>query len=110
MATIKARCNICESNLILNEHDVRIRYCSDTYVMEYLFTCPECKMSTLKKLQPKISTLLISVGVEIETWSLPKELSEHDSDDEPIQLEDVETFHDQIDNTEIFLEELDKLK
>jgi len=109
MAVIKAKCSSCEARLNLTQNDLKIRYCSDTFVMEYLFICPMCKRATLRKLQPKVSDLLIAAGVEIETWNLPEELSEPKSG-EPIQLEDVETFHDKIDDEEIFLEELSRLK
>ncbi len=75
MPTIRATCTDC-GDVELTTSDVRVRVCIEDNSGSYLFRCPHCLMAVVKPAEPRIVDLLVSSGVELNTWRLPAELFE----------------------------------
>ncbi len=91
MPTIRATCSDC-GDVELTTADVRVRVCLDDSAGSYLFRCPTCRMAVVKPAEPRIVDLLVASGVELSTWSLPRELSEPKLG-EPLTHDDLLDFH-----------------
>ena len=75
MATVRASCIDCGDIELTNE-DIVVRVCLDDDRAECRFTCPACKMTTVKATDSRTVDLLISAGALMDTWVLPAELYE----------------------------------
>ena len=75
MATIRASCETC-GDVELTTADVRVRVCINDNRSEYSFRCPDCHMTVVKGAEPRTVDLLVASGVQMDTWSLPAELTE----------------------------------
>lgn len=91
MATIRASCPTC-GDVELTTADVRVRVCINDDRGEYSFRCPVCTMTVVKPAEPRTIDLLVASGVEMDTWTLPAELSEPRSG-LPISHDDLLDFH-----------------
>jgi hypothetical protein len=84
---IRATCERCgDIRLPASEFIVRVR--EGMTDGEYRFKC-KCGFIVLKYCPANIVTLLLSSGVEKETWELPLELIEHPSDDGTLSEDDL---------------------
>ena len=66
--------------------------CTSTEQGEYRFTCPVCDAVVVKAAEQRTIDLLVAAGVEMTTWSLPREMFEPRSG-EPISHDDLIDFH-----------------
>lgn len=92
MATIRASCPTC-GDVELTTADVRVRVCTNDDRGEYSFRCPICRMTVLKRAEPRTIDLLVASGVALDTWSLPAELYERRGGGAPISHDDLLDFH-----------------
>ncbi len=107
MATIRASCETC-GDVELTTADVRVRVCIDDNRGEYSFSCPACHMTVVKPAEPRTIDLLVASGVEMDTWTLPAELSEPRAG-QPISHDDLLEFHDQLHDASSWDEALEHL-
>ena len=91
MATIRASCPTC-GDVELTTRDVTVSVCSTNNQGSYAFQCPSCRLAVSKPAEPRIVDLLVSSGVKMTVWRMPAELDE-DRDGEPIDYDDLLTFH-----------------
>jgi hypothetical protein len=91
MATIRASCGEC-GDVELTSADLTVRVCRDDSSGTYSFTCPHCTKVVVKAAEARIVELLVTSGVQLTTWSLPKELGER-PDGDPIDHDDLLDFH-----------------
>lgn len=93
MALIRANCNEC-GDVELRSRDILVRTCLDTYVSEYNFKCPVCRMVEVKPANDQIVDILTAAGCRVESWSMPKELTERDNVSGPIiTVDDIIDLH-----------------
>jgi hypothetical protein len=77
MTTIKASCPIC-GDVELTPAQVRLVVCSEIEWSYYAFVCPRCQDEVRKPADEEIMALLVSGGVDAQTWEIPAEaLEEH---------------------------------
>jgi uncharacterized Zn finger protein len=93
MATIRASCPDC-GDVELTTGDMTVRVCADDQRGSYAFRCPSCSMAVTKTAEPRIVDLLVSSGVEMQTWSLPLELREARPVGDPFSHDDLLAFHE----------------
>ncbi len=94
MATIRATCPTCD-DIELTTRDLRVEVCSDTNQGSYTFRCPRCHMAVCKQAEPRIIDLLVSSGVKMCVWRLPRELAEARTKvGEPFTWNNVLEFHE----------------
>ncbi len=91
MATIRATCVEC-GDVEMTSDEVVVRVCTDDNRGSYTFRCPRCGAAVAKAAEPHIVELLVSSGVRLDRWSLPRELHERRSG-EPISHDDLLDFH-----------------
>lgn len=85
---IKATCQRC-GDVELEPSQVELRICSIPDRSVYAFTCPSCRTSVLKPAaDPRVVTLLRSVGVPSVGWEFPVELNER-RDGPPLTGDDL---------------------
>ena len=73
---VKATCPSC-GDVELTPADLELRVCSTPVASTYHFTCTRCESVIVKPAaDPRIVTLLASVGVPTVHWDLPAELLE----------------------------------
>ena len=73
---VKTTCESC-GDIELTPSDLELRICSTPGRSVYAFTCPSCSTSVIKPAaDPRIITLLRSVGVQSVGWVIPAEIDE----------------------------------
>jgi endogenous inhibitor of DNA gyrase (YacG/DUF329 family) len=93
MSIIRTTCPEC-GDAELTTSQVRVRICVDDGSKQYLFTCPVCQQAVNKPTDEQAAALLISAGVEVDEWTLPRELSEPRHGGAPISHDDLLAFHE----------------
>ncbi len=87
-AIVRSTCGTC-GDVELAPTQLELRICSVPERSVYAFTCPSCRVSIIKSAaDPRIVTLLRSVGVASVGWALPVELEEV-RESEPINSDDL---------------------
>ncbi|MEX2554491.1 MAG: hypothetical protein WEB06_02540 [Actinomycetota bacterium] len=73
---VKTTCGRC-GDIELAPSQLELRICSTPDRSVYAFTCPSCATSVIKPAaDPRIITLLRSVGVQSVGWVIPAEVDE----------------------------------
>jgi len=108
MTTIKATCETC-GDVSFKHTQLHARVCVDNNYGEYRFKCPVCEMIMVKPAEPRTIDLLVSCGVELETWNLPEDLFDH-KEWEKLTGADILEFEGTVNNDEQFYEELSLLQ
>jgi hypothetical protein len=73
---VKTSCESC-GDIELAPSQLELRICSSPDRSVYAFTCPSCTVSVIKSAaDPKVITLLRSVGVPSVGWVIPAEFDE----------------------------------
>jgi hypothetical protein len=73
---VKTTCERC-GDIELTPSELELRICSTPDRSVYAFTCPSCATSVIKPAaDPRIITLLRSVGVQSVGWVIPAEFDE----------------------------------
>ena len=73
---VKTTCERC-GDIELTPSQLELRICSAPDRSVYAFTCPSCATSVIKPAaDPRIITLLRSVGVPSVGWAIPAEVDE----------------------------------
>lgn len=73
---VKTTCSRC-GDVELDPRQLELRICSVPDRSVYAFTCPGCSAPVIKPAaDPRVITLLRSVGVPTVGWSIPAELDE----------------------------------
>ena len=73
---VKTNCARC-GDIELSPSQLELRICSTPERSVYAFTCPSCAISVIKPAaDPRIITLLQSVGVPSIGWVIPAEFDE----------------------------------
>ena len=93
MATIRASCPDC-GDVELTTGDMTVRVCAEDQRGSYAFRCPSCTMAVTKSAEPRIVDLLVSSGVELQTWNVPMELREARPVGDTFTHDDLLRFHE----------------
>jgi hypothetical protein len=73
---VKTTCERC-GDIELTPSELELRICSTPDRSVYAFTCPSCAVSVIKSAaDPRVITLLRSVGVQSVGWVIPAEVDE----------------------------------
>lgn len=85
---VKTTCGSC-GDIELAPSQLELRICSIPERSVYAFTCPSCTTSVIKPAaDPRVVTLLRSVGVQSVGWEIPAEAFE-ERDGDPISNDDI---------------------
>ena len=101
---ITTPCPGCGPAEIDIEHVV-LRIDEDTDRATISVRCPECGARFVKPVDDGMSVLLVTVGVEVQTWTRPAEVDERPANLPPITPDELEAFAralDQADDLERF--------
>jgi hypothetical protein len=88
---VRASCAEC-GDVELALAGLSLRVCVDDGQGTYAFDCPICGERVIKPAAPTVVQVLLSAGLEMETWTLPAELAERPSGP-PISHDDLLEFH-----------------
>lgn len=87
-AIVKATCGRC-GDVELEPSQLQLRLCSVADRSVYAFTCPSCEAAVVKPAgDPRVISLLRSIGVPTVVWELPAELQER-RDGPPLTSDDL---------------------
>ncbi|MCU0265531.1 MAG: hypothetical protein MUC45_05335 [Actinomycetia bacterium] len=75
MTTIRATCPTC-GDVELKPSDLRLVVCSRAEWSTYAFDCPACADEVKKPADEEVVALLVSGGVQAQTWHIPAEALE----------------------------------
>lgn len=85
---VKTTCGTC-GDIELSPSQLELRVCSVPERSVYAFECPSCRTAVLKPAaDPRVITLLRSVGVPTVGWEIPAEILEPREGD-PITNDDI---------------------
>jgi hypothetical protein len=91
VAWIRTSCPTC-GDVELGTDEVRVMMCASTIQGSYVFRCPTCELAVSKPADADVVDVLVTAGVRLSVWNLPKELEEHHHGD-PISYDDLLDFH-----------------
>ncbi len=91
VAWIRTSCPTC-GDVELGTDEVRVMMCSSTIEGSYVFRCPTCRVAVSKPADADVVDVLVTAGVTLSVWKLPKELEERHHGD-PISYDDLLDFH-----------------
>jgi len=85
---VRTTCGLC-GDVELNPAQLELRICSVQDRSVYAFDCPSCQASVIKPAaDPRVITLLRSVGVQCVDWEIPAEALEP-REGAPISNDDI---------------------